>query len=305
MTQIPYEMYDNPLLEREARRARILEGIYHKGHKRAWNGSETLGKLLKKHGGRISISEEKSLALKNIFSIILWGELVAWKVSLQLAAEIDDYSARMAATSQAHDEARHFFVMKEYLDLLDYVPQPLTKSVSYVLEEVLKTNNLAKKLLGMQLMVEPVALTIFRFARQIEVEPVLCDLLLYYERDESRHVALGIQYLPEVIKEMNKIQLAFLIMWQIKIMNAELLGLREIKDDIESLGLDPEEVFNYAEQRQMECLEVISEQIGISLPLMGTFRKIVKFRKNLAFYPNKQHGFFRRIINSFTSAINL
>ena len=38
--------------------------------------------------------------------MILAGEEAAWKISLQLGSMLDNIPARMAATSQAHDEAR-------------------------------------------------------------------------------------------------------------------------------------------------------------------------------------------------------
>ncbi|MBC8225841.1 MAG: ferritin-like domain-containing protein [Gammaproteobacteria bacterium] len=302
MALIPYDICDESLLEKEAKSARLLEGIYHKGQTKIWDGNKVLDELLEKHSG-ITISDEDAVALKNIFSIILWGELVAWKVSLQLGAEIDDFSAKMAATSQAHDEARHFYVMKDYLDLLGYVPVPLTPAVAKVLNEVLQTKNLAKKLLGMQLMIEPVALTIFRFTRQLNIEPVLTDLLEFYEIDEARHVALGIQYLPRLIKKMNKIQLASLIVWQAKIINVEMSGLKEIENDIVSLGLDPLEVFEYAEKKQMECLELALLELGIKNIIWSPVSKMVQFKKNLTFYPDKGHNIFRRYINSFISLI--
>ena len=302
MALIPYDICDESLLEKEAKSARLLEGIYHKGQTKIWDGNKVLDELLKKHSG-IQISDGDAVALKNIFSIILWGELVAWKVSLQLGAEIDDFSAKIAATSQAHDEARHFYVMKDYLDLLGYVPVPLTPSISRVLNEVLQTKNLAKKLLGMQLMIEPIALTIFRFTRQLNIEPVLTDLLEYYELDEARHVALGIQYLPRLIRKMNKFQLASLIMWQAKIINAEMSGLKEIEKDIVSLGLVPLEVFEYAEKKQMECLELALSELGVGRIIWAPIRKIVLFKKNLIFYPDKDHNVFRKYINSFMGSI--
>ena len=300
MALIPYDICDRSLLEQEAKSARLLEGIYHRGQKKIWDGNQILDDLIGKHG-TIEIDEDDAVALKNIFSIILWGELVAWKVSLQLGAEIDDFSAKLAATSQAHDEARHFYVMKDYLDLLGHTPAPLTPSVSKVLNEVLQTKNLAKKLLGMQLMIEPIALTIFRFTRQLNVEPILTDLLSYYEIDEARHVALGIQYLPRLMKKMNKLQLASLIMWQAKIINAEMIGLREIEGDIISLGLDPLEVFEYAEKKQMECLELALSELGIKNVIWSPVRKVVQFRKNLTFYPDKSHNSIKKVINSFLS----
>ena len=295
---IPYDICDESLLESETRSARLLEGIYHKGQNKIWDGNKVLDELIAKHG-TIKIKEKDAVALKNIFSIILWGELVAWKVSLQLGSEIEDFSAKLAATAQAHDEARHFYVMRDYLELLGYEPKPLTHAVSRVLNEVLQTKSLAKKLLGMQLMIEPIALTIFRFTRKMNVEPLLTDLLAYYEIDEARHVALGIQYLPRLMRKMNKLQLTSLIFWQARVINAEMIGLKEIEEDILSLGLDPLEVFEYAEKKQMECLEMALLELGIKDAIWSPIRKMVEFRKNLTFYPDRSHSHFKKIINSF------
>ena len=64
--------------------------------------------------------------------------------------------------------------------------------------------NLVKKLVGMQLMVEPMAITLFQLVREYQLEPVLCDLLELYERDEARHVALGVLHLPKLLEGMTR-----------------------------------------------------------------------------------------------------
>ncbi len=112
----------------------------------------------------------------------------------------------MAATSQAHDEARHFYVMHDYLQLaLGDVPRaihPRQRSASS--PSSLETDDLACKLMGMQLQVETTALTVFQHAREARVCPVLADLLLYFEKDEARHVGLGTQCLPILMRRMNR-----------------------------------------------------------------------------------------------------
>ena len=72
-----------------------------------------------------------------------------------------------------------------------------------VLAMTLGTDNLAKKLLGMQLTVETIALVIFQRVRELEVEPVLTELMPYYERDEARHVGLGVQLVPQMMNELS------------------------------------------------------------------------------------------------------
>jgi len=172
-----------------------------------------------------------------------------------------------------------------------------------VLNGVGKTNNVAKKLLGMQLMVEPVAITIFRFLRKSQVDPLLSELLEYYERDEARHIALGIKYLPNLIKKMNILQLIDFVIWQIRMINAEIEGLRSIEKDLIALDLKPIEVFEFTEKKQVDCLKTLSAEMGVSDILWRPVGRIISFRKHLAFYPQKNHIFLRKLINSFFEAI--
>ena len=94
-----------------------LAELYHKGQKNIWDGKDYLQECVEKHGG-VKLTENNTEAIRNIFSVILYGELAAWKISSALAVGLEDNDARMAATSQAHDEARHFYVMHDYLELL-------------------------------------------------------------------------------------------------------------------------------------------------------------------------------------------
>src|SRR5262249_58347802 len=160
--------------------------------------------------------EEKREAVAGIFEIILWGELAAWKISAELADRIEPLEAKMAATSQAHDEARHFYVMYDYLTALGYKPTRIDPISQKVLDLTLDTKSLANKLLGMQLMIETIALTIFAEVREARVEPVLADLMPYYEKDEARHVGLATQYLPALIRKMSRWEAAKPMAFQLR-----------------------------------------------------------------------------------------
>ena len=260
-------------------REAILEGIYHKSQEKIWDGREILGDLIEKHGAP-KLPTEKERALCNIFAVILEGEMAAWKVSLQLAEKVSDIGARMAATSQAHDEARHFYVMRDYLKIINYDDHPVPKPVSQALGMVLSTDSLAKKLLGMQLMVEPVALTIFQEVRRTSPEPVLSELLGYFERDEARHVALGVYHLPEVVKDLGPLSLASLVVWQMKLFMLELHGLRDLKKDFEALDLDIENVFMLAEKKQLDALEDFVQELGMSPTVWKPIKHFIRFQKD-------------------------
>jgi hypothetical protein len=280
-----------------------LDKVYHRGQDRIWNGKEVLDSLFEKYED-LELDPERSLALKNILSIIFWGEYIAWNVASDLSSELDDFGAKMAAVSQAHDEARHFYVMGDYLKLrLGHKPEAIMPKAYKVLESVSKAKDMSRKLLGMQLMIEPIAITIFRFLRKSEVDPLLSELLVYYEIDEARHIALGIKYLPKLIKKMGYIELTKFILWQIKMINSEIEALKSIEKDLIALDLKPIEVFEFTEKKQIDCLKTLSIEMGVSDILWKPVMRIVKFRKHLAFYPDNNHLPIRRVINSFFEAL--
>jgi len=256
-----------------------LEAIYHRGQDKIWDGSKVLKQLLEKHNGIAAIPEHKKKALHRIFSVILAGELAAWKISLQLAEQVKTTGARMAATSQAHDEARHFYVMRDYLELFEHTQTAIPEPVTQALEMVSSTTSLSKKLLGMQLMVEPIALTIFQEIRRVNPEPVLSELLEYFERDEARHVALGVYYLPEVVKNEGPFKILSLMMWQMRIFMLELQGLKELSADFEALGLETEAVFLLAEQKQLAALQDFVTELGMSPNVWKPLQHFIRMQK--------------------------
>lgn len=277
---IPYGMFDRERTDREVRAARSLERVYHHGQRKIWNGKHVLDDLVTRHGG-VDLPPDKLGALRRIFAIIMWGEMAAWKISAELAAALEPMEARLAATSQTHDEARHFYVMHDYLALLGYEPSPLDGAAHRLLTAVTGTGSLAKKLLGMQLMIEPVAITLFQTVRKTEVEPVLCELLTYYERDEARHIALGVNYLPHLLRQMPYHQLALLWAWQLRLLFLQVDELKEIEDDLRLLGIDPLEVFAVAERKQIAALEETLEQTGMNIPyFIEPFRKAVHLKRD-------------------------
>ncbi|MBK25106.1 MAG: hypothetical protein CME70_13995 [Halobacteriovorax sp.] len=280
-----------------------LAGLYHKGQDKIWDGKKYLKECIDRHGG-INISEENADALHNIFMIILWGELAAWKISSALATELDDNSARMAATSQAHDEARHFYVMKDYLDLLgkESPQEDLNRHADRFLSYILDANHISKKLLGMQLMVEPLALTLFKIVREKNIDPVLTDLLLMFERDEARHVAFGTLHLPAVLKDMSIAQRTDLWIWQFLGYMKQFKILYSLEDSFEQLGIEPRSVYESARKKQLHALNMMAEEMGIKYPLAETVMKFSDARYELGTSSEKR-SYLKRLIRATEKVI--
>lgn len=275
-THIPYDMFDVERSASEAKRFAKCERIYHRGQEISWDGRETLAMLIEKHGS-IQAEPHVKQALREIFGIIMWGEMAAWRIAAQLADRLVPLEAKMAATSQAHDEARHFYVMHDYLQHLGEVPKRMDRAPQALLDTVLGTDNLAYKLIGMQLLIEPLALTIFQTVREADVEPVLTDLLRYYERDEARHVGLGMQYLPQLMKGWNRRQMSAMITFQVRLMYWALMELKVLQKNLAVVGIESRVVIDRGRKKQLAVLNAAFEAMGLRL---GARRNIASMIMN-------------------------
>ncbi len=260
-SKIPFTMFDLERNAAEAKRHDKLRHIYHRGQELAWDGRAVLDELIARHGG-IQIAPELAKPLSHVFEIILWGELAAWKISAELADELEPLEAKMAATSQAHDEARHFYVMHDYLQALGYRPNRIDPRSQRVLDVTLDARCLVHKLLGMQLMIETIALTIFAEVRESRVEPVLSDLLPYYEKDEARHVGLGTQYLPSLLRRQTKLEAAETMLFQLKLVFWSMASLKAIEKDLHALGITAPRLAERGRKIQMKAFDELWGQVG-------------------------------------------
>ena len=218
----PYELADRDLVARTEARTRKLARLYHVAQDQAWDGRAVLADLVARHGG-IHFPPDKKEAMGRVAAVLLWGELAAWSISADLALRLEDPAAKMAATSQVFDEARHFYVLRDYLWQAE-IPLPRLGGYSRtILVDLLETDNLLHKLVGMQLMVENVALCLFKMIAAAQLEPVLSELLYYYERDEARHVGLGALALPTILPGLSSLEAGRLWLYQLRVQAAPLL----------------------------------------------------------------------------------
>jgi hypothetical protein len=254
-------LIDEPLALAEEQTNR-LRRIYANSLRDAWDGPTLFRDAVAKHGG-IQLSREKREALAHPISMLMWGELAAWIVAAELAQRLEDPDARLAASAQVFDEARHFYTLRDYLALL-HVPVPkLDPYFAIGVRRLLATKDLTVKLFAMQLLAEGTAIVIFRFLADAKIEPVLTELLPFIEKDESRHVGLGVLYLPDRLaklpaKELMKIR-------DVTYGIGDLFGATQIRfaKHYATLGADPRNLIRGADK----MLHELSQKIG---PIPGT-----------------------------------
>ena len=131
-------------------------------------------------------------------SNFLHGEQGALMVASQLVNAVPHTDGKFYAATQTMDEARHVEVFARYIEKLDEI-RPIAPPLKRLLDETLATDDWLKKLVGMQIVVEGLALYSFKDMRTLTQEPLLKDLLTYVARDESRHHAYGVQYVERCI----------------------------------------------------------------------------------------------------------
>ncbi len=135
-------------------------------------------------------------------SNFLHGEQGALMVASQLVNAVPHTDAKFYAATQTMDEARHVEVFAKYIEKLDEI-RPIAAPLKDILDETLRTDDWLKKLVGMQIVVEGLALYSFREMRNLTEEPLLKDLLTYVARDEARHHAYGVQYVSRCVPQLD------------------------------------------------------------------------------------------------------
>ena len=151
--------------------------------------------------------EEKILfdrhSTAELMSQFLHGEQGALLVASQLASCAPTYNAKLYAASQTFDEARHVEVFNRYLQEKIGIHYPINPSLKLLLDKILTDERWDLKFIGMQIIIEGLALAAFQMLKAITKDPLLKQLLHYVVRDEARHVTFGINYLEEYIKTLS------------------------------------------------------------------------------------------------------
>jgi hypothetical protein len=199
-----------------------LETLYETAKKNQWNGSTAIdwtrpvgteGPVLNvqmafqgtEFYSKLTDEERKEVEIHVSawrLSQFLHGEQGALVVCGQLVNSIPELDAKLYASTQVVDEGRHVEVFEKYVKKLHkiYPVDPLLKGL---IDQILATNIWELKLLGMQMLIEGLAIAAFNLMRKQTGDPTLADLLDYVLQDEGRHVNFGYFALRRSIPTMD------------------------------------------------------------------------------------------------------
>ncbi len=136
-------------------------------------------------------------------SQFMHGEQGALVCTAKIVESVPWIDAKYYAATQVMDEARHVEVFAKYLDDKLSGHYPINAHLRLLLDDIIADQRWDMTYLGMQIMVEGLALAAFGFMHQMTTEPLLKQLLRYVMSDEARHVAFGVLSLQEYYQQLS------------------------------------------------------------------------------------------------------
>src|SRR5262249_49757287 len=115
--------------------------------------------------------------------------------------------AKFYAAAQVYDEARHVEAYDRYLREKIELVYPISPYLRQLLDTILTDSRWDFKYLGMQIMVEGLALGAFGLIHTMSQEPLIKQITQMIMQDEARHVAFGVLSLKDTYKDMKESEL--------------------------------------------------------------------------------------------------
>ena len=125
------------------------------------------------------------------FSQFMHGEQGALVCAAKIVQTVPDIDSKFYAATQVIDEARHVEVYSRYLHEKVQLVYPLNRHLESLLQDVIADRRWDMTYLGMQVIVEGLALAAFGVIRNMATEPLARAVNAYVMQDEARHVMFG------------------------------------------------------------------------------------------------------------------
>jgi hypothetical protein len=189
-----------------------MMGLYRKGVEMQWNAEtridwsqeldednpEQLPEAMLPIAGMAqyeSMSRQEKAQVRRHFqgwqiSQFMQGEQGALICTAKIVTQVPDLDAKFYASTQVIDEARHVESYKRLLEKFG-VAYPMTPPLQELIDQVLRDSRWDMTYLGMQVVIEGLALAAFQQIRDNAQNPLAAAVNAYVMQDESRHVAFG------------------------------------------------------------------------------------------------------------------
>ena len=151
---------------------------------------------------RKAIGELKQHMTSWQFSQFLHGEQGAMICSARIVESVPDLDSKFYAATQTMDEARHAETYARFLQEKVGLLYPINEHLKALLDDTLSDKRWDMPYLGMQVLIEGLALAAFGLLRDMTDKPLPKQILAYVMQDEARHVAFGRMALKDYYAEL-------------------------------------------------------------------------------------------------------
>ncbi|MFI9205613.1 ferritin-like domain-containing protein [Streptomyces sp. NPDC053048] len=141
------------------------------------------------------------------FSQFLHGEQGALVCASRIVESVPDLDAKFYSATQAMDEARHVEIYSRFLREKIGMLYPVNNSLQSLLDDTLRDSRWDMPYLGMQVLIEGLALAAFGMLRDATKKPLPHQILAYVMQDEARHVAFGRMALRDYYRQLSDAEL--------------------------------------------------------------------------------------------------
>jgi hypothetical protein len=213
----------------------------------------------------------------------LHGEQGALLATAQIVDSVPWFEGKQYGATQVMDEARHVEVYRRFVQEKLEHEYPVNPELKKLLDQILSDSRWDMKFLGMQIIVEGLALAAFGTIRDTATNSLLRDLTAAVMEDESRHVAFGVLSLREFCEDLSAAERAERedFVYEACVLMRDRIANREVW---EAMGLDPQECLEASDQSDL------AKQFRYRL-----FSKIVPNVKSLGLLSDRQRERFQQL----------
>jgi hypothetical protein len=215
-----------------------------------------------------------------VFSQFLHGEQGALVCAAKIVQTVPEVDSKFYAATQVMDEARHVEAYSRFVNEKLDLAYPINPHLAALLDQTISDSRWDMTYLGMQVMIEGVALAAFSMIRDFTQNPLSRSLNAYVMKDEARHVAFGLLALRDAYQDLTESERREREEFVVEA--SYLLRDRFLGEEVwENLGLDVSECVAFVDRAQM-----------MSLFRMNLFSRVVPTVKRIGLWGEKVRAAF-------------
>ncbi len=217
------------------------------------------------------------------FSQFLHGEQGALVCTAKIVQCVPQIDSKFYAATQVVDEARHVEVYSRYLNEKLGLAYPINEHLKTLLDQVVQDKHWDMTCLGMQIIIEGLALAAFQMVRDMAQEPLAKSLTAYVMQDEARHVAFGRMALRDYYPQLTESERA----WREEFVVDACWLMRD--------RFQGQEVWEHLDFDTKECLDFVHKSASMREFRKMLFMRIVPTLKDIGLFGPKVQKCFQEM----------